>query len=326
MGVSGQRHAPAYFTPGKEPGTYWIGEWVGLRTDLDTEARGQILFLCRGWNPSHTVCQLTAWPPRWKTTLCWPSAAPYPSYPQLRFITGGRLHQQHEDPPTYGYKGTWNEMCAQGDPCTTTVFWYIVRPRLLYSASSPVHLTNNSILHKGRLVPQKCLPNRGRLNSGKAFSIFFLWVSCGPYQSHKNLGIKQSPPTEPNAGGRHTYGWVLPGTSKGSFATLLSPPQCHAAFGTKPHTLALVDQSPVRRPRTLPPSLPPWQGSLGLDFGGCTGTEPGNAPNHSYKRTYALNKHSVATIKLQDCMLRPELLNLFVMHDQINLQCLFITT
>jgi hypothetical protein len=45
---------------------------------------------------------------------------------------------------------------------------------------------------------------------------------------------------------------VLPGAPKGSFATLLSPPLCHAAFGTMPHTLASVDQSPVRRPWTLP--------------------------------------------------------------------------
>jgi hypothetical protein len=36
---------------------------------------------------------------------------------------------------------------VQGDPCTTTIFRYIVRRRLLYSASSPVHLTKYSILH-----------------------------------------------------------------------------------------------------------------------------------------------------------------------------------
>jgi hypothetical protein len=32
---------------------------------------------------------------------------------------------------------------------------------------------------------------------------------------------------------------------KGSFGTLLSPPQCHAAFSTVLYTLASVDQSPV---------------------------------------------------------------------------------
>jgi hypothetical protein len=52
--------------------------------------------------------------------------------------------------------------------------------------------------------------------------------------------------------GIHTYDGVLPGTPKESFATLLSPPQCHADFGTMPHTLASVDQIPVRRFGTLP--------------------------------------------------------------------------
>jgi hypothetical protein len=43
-GVSGQRHAPAAFTPwGRTPDTHWIGGWVGLRAGLDTEARGKIL-------------------------------------------------------------------------------------------------------------------------------------------------------------------------------------------------------------------------------------------------------------------------------------------
>jgi hypothetical protein len=46
---------------------------------------------------------------------------------------------------------------------------------------------------------------------------------------------------------------MLPGATKGSFATVQSPPQCHAAFGTMPHNLALVDQSPVCGLRILPP-------------------------------------------------------------------------
>jgi hypothetical protein len=54
-------------------------------------------------------------------------------------------------------------------------------------------------------------------------------------------------------GGRHWYDRVLPGAPKGSLMTLLSPPQCHAALGTIPHALALVDQSPVCYPKTLPP-------------------------------------------------------------------------
>jgi hypothetical protein len=41
---------------------------------------------------------------------------------------------------------------------------------------------------------------------------------------------------------------------EGIVCTLVSPPQCHAAFGTIPHTLALEGCSHVRRPVKLPPS------------------------------------------------------------------------
>jgi hypothetical protein len=61
------------------------------------------------------------------------------------------------------------------------------------------------------------------------------------------------PLTEPHAGGRHRYNGVLPGAPKGSLTTLLSPLQYHAALSTIPHTLASVDQSPVRSPKTYPP-------------------------------------------------------------------------
>jgi hypothetical protein len=44
---------------------------------------------------------------------------------------------------------------------------------------------------------------------------------------------------------------------------LLSPPQCHEAFGTMPHTLTSVDQNPVCRPRTFHPP----RGRLWLGFG-----------------------------------------------------------
>jgi hypothetical protein len=36
---------------------------------------------------------------------------------------------------------------TQGDPCTMTNFWSIVRPHLLYSTSSPIPLTKYIILH-----------------------------------------------------------------------------------------------------------------------------------------------------------------------------------
>jgi hypothetical protein len=57
--ASGQRHAPAVlYSRRKDPGTQWIGDWVGLIAGLDTEARG-ILCLCRESNPGHAVCSQT---------------------------------------------------------------------------------------------------------------------------------------------------------------------------------------------------------------------------------------------------------------------------
>jgi hypothetical protein len=65
----------------------------------------------------------------------------------------------------------------------------------------------------------------------------------------------QLSPAEPLAGGRHTCDGVLPGAPKESFATLLSPPQFYAAFGTTLITLASRDHSLVCSPRTLPPTV-----------------------------------------------------------------------
>ena len=35
MGVGGQRHAPAALPPGRRPGTYCIGGWMGPRISLE---------------------------------------------------------------------------------------------------------------------------------------------------------------------------------------------------------------------------------------------------------------------------------------------------
>jgi hypothetical protein len=44
---------PPRFTPGERtPGAHWIGGWVGFRANLDTQAKGKILCLRRGSNPS----------------------------------------------------------------------------------------------------------------------------------------------------------------------------------------------------------------------------------------------------------------------------------
>jgi hypothetical protein len=41
-----------------------------------------------------------------------------------------------------------------------------------------------------------------------------LQISCHPYLFHKKKGIKQSPPTQPHSGGRHTYDAALTGAPK----------------------------------------------------------------------------------------------------------------
>jgi hypothetical protein len=40
-------------------GIHWARGWVGLRAGLNTEARGKILFLCRGSNPGPPACSQT---------------------------------------------------------------------------------------------------------------------------------------------------------------------------------------------------------------------------------------------------------------------------
>jgi len=57
-----------------------------------------------------------------------------------------------------------------------------------------------------------------------------------------------SPSTEPHVFRSPTYNGVRPGSPKVLFTTLHSLPQCHAAFNTKPSTLAWVDQSPISQP------------------------------------------------------------------------------
>jgi hypothetical protein len=53
-GVSSQPRTPAALCPREDAertsGTHWVGGWVGLRAGLDTEARGEILYLCRESN------------------------------------------------------------------------------------------------------------------------------------------------------------------------------------------------------------------------------------------------------------------------------------
>jgi hypothetical protein len=69
-------------------------------------------------------------------------------------------------------------------------------------------------------------------------------ISCFLRKSPVSNGEKYSPPAEPVTSGKHKYNGVLPGAPRGSLTALLSPPQCHAALSTIPHTLAWVNHCP----------------------------------------------------------------------------------
>jgi len=56
-GVSGQRHAAAFYLREWIPGIHLIGRWLDIIAGLDTEARGKILCLCRESNTGHPVVQ-----------------------------------------------------------------------------------------------------------------------------------------------------------------------------------------------------------------------------------------------------------------------------
>jgi hypothetical protein len=49
------------FTSGMDPRTHWIGGWVGLRADMNTEPRGKILCFSQGSNPGRPVCSQLYW-------------------------------------------------------------------------------------------------------------------------------------------------------------------------------------------------------------------------------------------------------------------------
>jgi hypothetical protein len=52
MDVSSQLHAPAALPSGKNPGTHWIGGWVGPRAGLDAVVKRKIPSPSRDSNPS----------------------------------------------------------------------------------------------------------------------------------------------------------------------------------------------------------------------------------------------------------------------------------
>ena len=96
------------------------------------------------------------------------------------------------------------------------------------------------------------------------FILSFMYVGVPNKEpSHEKTGKNIWPPsTEPHVDGRPTYNGVRPSSPRGSLTTMLSLPQCHAAFSTIPSTLVLVDQSPVSQPVS-------WQPSTGYALHNC---------------------------------------------------------
>jgi hypothetical protein len=59
-GVKGSTSLPGHALPPRErtPCAFWIGGWVGLRADVDTDARGES-FSSAGDRKRHSVCSQT---------------------------------------------------------------------------------------------------------------------------------------------------------------------------------------------------------------------------------------------------------------------------
>ena len=58
MELSVQFHAPTSLSPGKDPGTRWMGDWVGRRVGVDVWRREETLALTRIWTlqrPTRTL-------------------------------------------------------------------------------------------------------------------------------------------------------------------------------------------------------------------------------------------------------------------------------
>jgi hypothetical protein len=60
MEVSGQLHAPAALHPGRDPGTHWIGGWVGSRAVLNAVVKVNTPSSRRESNPRIPIVQPVA--------------------------------------------------------------------------------------------------------------------------------------------------------------------------------------------------------------------------------------------------------------------------
>ena len=107
-------------------------------------------------------------------------------------------------------------------------------------SKSPVREPLSMFSQQG-LYGERCFVSR----ANGLFIHFYLSESpkrSPPTKCGENI---HSPSTEPHADRRPTYNELQPGSPRGSFTTLLSLPQCHAAFSTIPSILAWLYQSLV---------------------------------------------------------------------------------
>jgi hypothetical protein len=126
--MSGQHHTLAALHRWEWiPGTHWIRGWVGLRHGLDTEARGQIIILCRGSNTNRQSVfrHYTDW------------AVP----PLLASLDWGKLYM------------CWSVQCALDGSAASDAYWANTRwpdwpsGNALSEPTTPLLQTRNSCMH-----------------------------------------------------------------------------------------------------------------------------------------------------------------------------------
>jgi hypothetical protein len=105
------------------PSIQWVGGWMCCRASLDTVMVIWIVSVLLMGNKCQTLKKVLE--------------------PLLRLLVVVQTISTQDTSISI------REVGAQGDPCIATIFWSVVHPHLLYSASSPIPLTKYSILHNG---------------------------------------------------------------------------------------------------------------------------------------------------------------------------------
>jgi hypothetical protein len=133
----------------------------------------------------------------------------------------------------------YGERCPFPEPSFTHL--------LILKKISPPSLSKSLVKEPPSMFPQQG-PCGERCSASSCNGLFVhleLLESPVMELSYKMGGNMWSPSAEPHVGRRPTYNWVRLGSPRGSFITLLSLPQCHAAFSMISFTLAWVDKMPV---------------------------------------------------------------------------------